>query len=284
MLKPGDMIGLICCSNGKRPSERQLIERLVVCLEQEFQLQVRLATTIYQKNSTIFSGTAQERGKALMALYNDPEIKMIFDLSGGEVANEVLPYLDYTSIKYAKKPFVGYSDLTVMLNAIYAQTDGVGYNFQLLTILEGQKQKEQFRKAFINKHSLFFLRYEWLTPPVSFSKPVIGGNIRCFLKLAGTPYCPNAAGRVLLLEARGGKIEQMAAYFAQLKQIGILEACSAILLGQFTTIEAENQTEELKKLVLSYSRRHHFAVLKTNQIGHSSDSLPFPIGTPVTFS
>ncbi len=76
----------------------------------------------------------------------------------------------------------------------------------------------------------------------------------------------------------------MAAYFAQLEQIGILEACSAILLGQFTTIEAENQTEELKKLVLSYSRRHHFAVLKTNQIGHSSDSLPFPIGTPVTFS
>ncbi|WP_313469744.1 LD-carboxypeptidase, partial [Carnobacterium sp.] len=142
------------------------------------------ASTIYQKNSTIFSGTAQERGKALMTLYNDSEIKMIFDLSGGEVANEVLPYLDYTSIKYAKKTFVGYSDLTVMLNAIYAQTDCVGYNFQLLTILEGQKQKEQFRKAFIDEQPLFFLRYEWLTPPVSFSKPVIGGNIRCFLKLA----------------------------------------------------------------------------------------------------
>lgn len=33
-----------------------------------------------------------------MSFYRDPEVQAILDLSGGDLANELLPYLDYEVI------------------------------------------------------------------------------------------------------------------------------------------------------------------------------------------
>ena len=71
-----------------------------------------------------------------MKFYNDNEIKAIFDLSGGDLCNEVIRHLDFSQIKKANKPFFGYSDLTVILNALYSKTNKVNYNYQLRNLLE----------------------------------------------------------------------------------------------------------------------------------------------------
>ena len=51
---------------------------------------------------------------------------------------------------------------------------------------------------------------------------VVGGNLRCLLKLAGTPYWPDMRDKILLLEAYGGKIPQMVTALSQLSQLGVL--------------------------------------------------------------
>ena len=76
----------------------------------------------FYERYNVFSGTAKERAKILMDAYQDPDIVGIFDLSGGDLANEILDFLDYEAIAKARKPFWGYSDLTCLLNAIYART------------------------------------------------------------------------------------------------------------------------------------------------------------------
>lgn len=53
-----------------------------------------------------------------MELYTDNRIKAIFDISGGDMCNELLDKLDYNIIKENNKPFFGYSDLTAIINAI----------------------------------------------------------------------------------------------------------------------------------------------------------------------
>ena len=58
---------------------------------------------------------------------------------------------------------------------------------------------------------------------------VVGGNIRCFLKLAGTRYFPALDNKVLLLEAHGGEVPQMTTYLSQLKQIGAFENANGII-------------------------------------------------------
>ena len=120
MFKAGDKIGIVCCSNGQKPSYAQKISHLETTLT-EVGLQPVFSNYIYEKGS-VFSGIERERADALMEFYRDDEIKGIFDISGGDVANGILPYLDYSIIAGSSKLFWGYSDLTTVINAIYAKT------------------------------------------------------------------------------------------------------------------------------------------------------------------
>ncbi|WP_414840295.1 LD-carboxypeptidase [Carnobacterium sp. TMP28] len=283
MLHAGDKIGLICCSDGKKLEERPQIEKLIQLLKNEYDLETVLAPTIYQENETIFSGTPKKRAEALMSLYKDQSVKMIFDLSGGDSANGILTFLDYEQIKLSNKAFVGYSDLTVVLNAIFTKTHSIGYNYQLLHLLKNDVQKNFFKRFFMSYPLSDALTYKWITEPKSIETVVIGGNIRCLLKLAGTSYWPIVSDITLLLEARGGEIEQISCYLDQLEQTGLLQSCTAVLLGQFTMIEKNNQETALITLVQSFAKKHGFSIIKTEQIGHSTESIPFPIGQLIKF-
>ena len=121
MFKCGDKIGIVCCSNGQKAAYAEKIKRLENTLT-DIGLQPVFSDYIYEKES-IFSATVQERASALMNFYKDDEIKGIFDISGGDVANGILPYLDYDVIAKSSKLFWGYSDLTTVINAIYKKQE-----------------------------------------------------------------------------------------------------------------------------------------------------------------
>lgn len=48
---------------------------------------------------------------------------------------------------------------------------------------------------------------------------VVGGNIRCFLKLAGTEYTPDLTDKILLLENYSETAARMETYLCQLEQL-----------------------------------------------------------------
>ena len=56
-----------------------------------------------------------------------------------------------------------------------------------------------------------------------------GGNLRCFLKLAGTPYFPDLTGKILFLESLGGGPELLASLLSQLGQLGVFQKISGLL-------------------------------------------------------
>ena len=121
LLKNGDYIGIVACSNGQPLSNNAKIENLLLQLE-SLDLTPICSKYIYEINSP-FNGSAEAKGEIFMDLYKNDKIKAIFDISGGDLANEVLDYLDYKYIAETPKPFFGYSDLTTVLNAIYSQTN-----------------------------------------------------------------------------------------------------------------------------------------------------------------
>lgn len=89
---------------GKKEDEKDL-KRLKQVLEKEFGLQVIFAKTIFQTNGSPFSGIPEERATELMKLYQNVDVKMIFDISGGDAANQVLPYLNFDIIKKSSQAF-----------------------------------------------------------------------------------------------------------------------------------------------------------------------------------
>lgn len=106
---------------------------------------------------------------------------------------------------------------------------------------------------------------------------VVGGNIRCLLKLAGTPYWPDMRGKLLLLESYGGTVAQMVTYLNQFMQIGVFGQIQGIILGTFTKMEKEGCIPEIVDLVKQYAGGG-LPIVKTDEIGHGVDSKGIIIG------
>jgi muramoyltetrapeptide carboxypeptidase LdcA involved in peptidoglycan recycling len=69
-----------------------------------------------------FRETVLLRCREIHNAFRDPEVKAIICTIGGFSANELLPHLDYDLIKANPKIFCGYSDITLLHQAIFTQT------------------------------------------------------------------------------------------------------------------------------------------------------------------
>lgn len=275
-LNPGDKAGIVCCSNGwKREKNKQI--RL-----QEALLKIPLTPVFspyIMERDSVESGSPMERGQALMDFYRDDSIRAIFDISGGDIANGILPYLDYDVIAGSDKLFWGYSDLTTVINAIYTKTGKASVLYQICNLLyeHGEEQQKHVRDTiFGNGEALFTFPYEFLQGQ-GMEGVVVGGNVRCFLKLAGTFYFPDLQDKILLLESLGGTAAQMLTYFSQLQQLGVFERVRGILLGTFTQMEQELCRPDVWTLLQRFIGTT-LPVAKTAYIGHGTDARAIMVG------
>ena len=281
-MQQNDKIAIVCCSNGQAVTYQENISCLQDTLTQIGLIPV-MGEYIYQKES-VFSGSAEERAESLMRFYRDDEIKAIFDISGGDIANEILPYLDFDVIAESEKLFWGYSDLTTIINAIYAKTgkESVLYQVRNLIYDDAENQISNFRNTVMNQtDDLFELKYSFAQQE-EMQGSVVGGNIRCLLKLAGTEYWPDMRGKILLLESYGGRVPQMVTYLNQLSQMGVFQKISGVLLGTFTEMEKEGCTPSMVELVKRYAGTD-IPIACTNEIGHGTNSKGIVIGRNYRF-
>lgn len=283
-LNKGDKIGIISCSNGLSIKNKKIIDELKLNLK-NLDIEMVEGDTLYAKEYNLFSGTGEEKARALEKLLLDKDIKMIFDISGGDLANEVLDFLDFNLIKENPKPFFGYSDLTVLLNAIYSQCHITTYNYQLRNLIGKfkEEQMQNFKASFIEgKEDIFNLDYEWINGS-HLEGIVVGGNIRCLLKLAGTKYMPDFKDKILFLESFSGNSAKMVTYITQYKNLGVFNEVKGIILGEFTEMERENLKPDILEILKRVIGEINIPILKTSDLGHGADAKCIPIGKYLIF-
>ena len=177
----------------------------------------------------------------------------------------------------------GYSDVTALINAIYTKTGKISSLYQVMHII--LENKEDFMD-FVDGFDDSFAQ-----PDVEFLSGdcmrgiLVGGNIRCFLKLAGTEYFPNLEGKILALESFHAKSDQVMSMFTQLGLMGAFTKCSGILLGEFTKLksefkESEGDSNAVKPFLLELIKKFNpdIPVAYTEAIGHNINIKPVQIG------
>ena len=273
-------VGIVCCSNGQKVAYAEKIKQLENTLL-DMGIEPVFSDFIYEKEN-VFCGTAQERASALMDFYIDDEIVEIFDISGGDAANGVLPYLDYEVIANSKKRFWGYSDLTTIANAIYTKTGRSSILYQIRNLIYEYREQQiaDFRNTFLEGgNELFQITYDFIQG-TQMQGIVVGGNIRCFLKLAGTEYMPDLKDKILLLESYGGDVAKMETYLCQLQQLGAFDKVAGILLGTFSEMEEKGYEPDIKTLVKRIVGKD-LPIAITRDIGHGTDAKAIVIGEEV---
>ena len=270
-------IGIVCCSNGQKITYVEKIKALENTLL-DMGIEPVFSEFIYEKEN-IFCGTAKERAMALMDFYRDEEIAEICDISGGDVANGVLSYLDYDLITKSSKRFWGYSDLATIINAIYAKTGRPSVLYQIRNLICDSKEQQvvDFRNTLLEGgNDLFQIQYHFIQG-THMQGIVVGGNIRCFLKLAGTEYMPDLQDKILLLESYGGDVAKMETYLCQLQQLGAFDKVAGILLGSFSEMEENGYEPTIETLVQRIVGKN-LPIAVTRDIGHRTDAKAILIG------
>lgn len=266
---------LVACSDPMLLYQQDDIEQLKMLLIKEG-FEVEISPYLFENFENL---SVKNKADDLMGYFRDPDMKIIFDVSGGDIANSVLQELDYDAIRESRATFCGYSDLTTVLNAIYTKTGRETINFQVRNLLYDDTEVERiyFREHVLPGNvSAEDLDCQFLRGDAMRGR-VLGGNIRCFLKLAGTPFWPDLSGAILLLEACSGGVTKMTTYLHQLKQMGVFDRVSGILLGTFSEMEKKQLTPTMEELVQSIVPTT-LPIAATRYIGHETDARAIVIG------
>ncbi|MCD9020817.1 S66 peptidase family protein [Cohnella silvisoli] len=247
-LQQGDTVGIVTLGS---PLDADVINRRIAYL-QSMGLKVIAGKYVYAQNGYL-AGTDQERAEDLMNMFADERVKMILPSRGGVGVEGILPYLDYDYIRGHPKIVSGYSDITVLLNALTQFSGIVTLHSLLLIDFRPGTPPYNFEQFFTATSSVVVPRPLNNPPekplsgkvPGSASGPIVGGNLTSLVGSLGTPFEIDTTGKILLLEETHEPVNTVYRYVEQLKLAGKFNDCSGILLGECTNcMDAYGQTYE----------------------------------------
>ena len=186
------------------------------------------------------SGSPEIRAAAIQNAWRDKSIAGVIGVRGGYGSAQVLPLLDRAEAVRARKPFIGYSDLTAVLTFLTAGEGLIAFHGPMLAGRLGRGASGYDRASFLNA----LCRREpmgELAPPAlesirggEASGVLLGGTLTQLLASLGTPFAFDPPqGHVLFLDEVGERPYRLDRMVTQLRQAGLLARAAAVVIGEF---------------------------------------------------
>ena len=296
-----DEIRVIAPSCSKRPKGRKLSYARAQKRLEALGYTVSFGGSI-AKVFHLDTARAEDRAADFNAAIADANVKAVLAMHGGWAANDILPLIDWQLVKDNPKPLIGYSDITVLLNAVYAKTGCpafLGPNFDTL----GRRQLWQYGLENLDRMLRQDLPYSprksrfWMTrgdKRLHRAKPwqvlqagqaegvLVGGNLGTFYLLQGTPYQPRFDQPFILLaedDDEAGKFtaREFARRLESILQLpGVRQNLRGVIIGRFQPSAKVRD----KDLVAIIAAKHlgNIPVIARVDFGHTYPMLTLPIG------
>ena len=199
-----------------------------------------------------------------------------------------MPYLNWQSIEANPKIFLGISDITVLLNAIYHKTELITFHGNDVMWGFGRKPTEYDKQEFVMR--LMDAGIGNITPHGERRTVrggaaegfLLGGNLHCLLKLAGTPYFPDFTGAILFVEAIDITLEGCDYLFQQLKQMGVFDKISGAIVGYIDGLQTDSKAMlQMEDVLFRVTAEYDFPISKVNEFGHNCPNTVLPVGGKV---
>jgi muramoyltetrapeptide carboxypeptidase len=185
------------------------------------------------------AGPAGLRAAAIRDALIDPSIGGIIGVRGGYGSAQLLPLLDRDEIRSARKPFIGYSDLTAVLNYFTTGCDLVAFHGPMLAGRLGRGAAGYDRDSFMNAVCRREPLGELTAPAVETIRageaagPLFGGTLTQLVASMGTPFAFSPPqGHVLFIDEVGERPYRLDRMVTQLRQSGVLARAIAVVVGE----------------------------------------------------
>jgi muramoyltetrapeptide carboxypeptidase len=275
-LKAGDTLGIAAPAS---PFDRQSFDAGVRVLE-AMGFSLAVSEDIYKKNGYL-AGSDHCRADLLSRLFADPEIDGIICARGGYGAMRILPMLDAHAIACHPKVFVGFSDITALLDFLARRCQMVAFHGPTVTTLGNADPltREHFRLALTNPAplSLSAVRTRVIQPGRATGR-FLCGNLTLFSHLTGTPFQPDFHGSILLLEDQGEAPYRIDRMLTQMLLAGCFHGLAGLALGAFTHC---GSTEEIHRIIAERMGGLDIPILAGFEVGHEGVNMTLPVGLRV---
>ncbi len=236
-LKAGDTIGIVTLGSPLNPT---VINEGIATLE-NMGFSVLVGNHVYDSVGFL-AGTPEQRAADLMMMFENEAVSCILPTRGGVGVAGILPFLDFSVISNNPKIISGYSDITVLLNALYEYSDLITFQSLLLLDFNLRTPAYNFNQYFAAT-SAISAPWQINNPPGmplvtkvpgEVTGPIVGGNLTSFVGTLGTSFEINTQGKILCLEETHEPINTVYRYLSHLKLAGKFDDCIGILMGECT--------------------------------------------------
>lgn len=227
------------------------------------------------------AGDDARRAGELMALVEDPRVDAIVCARGGYGCCRILEALDAAVVRAARKPLVGYSDVTALLLWQRRAAGLVGFHGPMLE--HGAGLAREALESLVGELTGTAARPTVLRGVGrgggSGEGPLVGGNLVLVTASLGTRWELNARGAVLLIEEVGEFPYRIDRMLQQLRGAGKLEQLVGVGVGDLSTCVDERFPEPDAEQVIEEIVAPLGVPLVTGlPIGHLKANRTWPVG------
>lgn len=275
-LNLGDTIGVFAPSSYV---EKDDIEKSKAVLE-ERGYKVFIHPQTYERENQS-AGTHLQKSLAFQGLWQRQDIKAIWAAGGGNRSLHLLDTINFEKLKSKPKILIGFSDVTALLNAVYARTGITTFHAQVFKNVHKYEQLDDLLSLLGGK-----------TPSVPFGKEIkilhkgkaqghlVGGNLSLFQYLPQTLPNEFFKDSILFLEDCSEELSKLDRMFLHLKRLGVLAQIKGLALGQFSDMQETGRPfgYSLEGLVKEHTEGLDIPVVMNLPFGHTSPFYPLPVG------
>lgn len=274
-LKKGDTIGFIApadkASHNTTDGAAESFRRLGY--------NVKYAKNLFSTTNT-YAGSIEERAEDFNSMISDPEVKMII-FTGGEVCNEILPYIDYENIKRNPKIILSYSDSTTLLNAVNYMTGLVTFYGSSPRFFKGTPSDYtvlNLKKRIETLDTEYVKNSEWrVITPGKASGILTGGYLMNYASLLGLEWFEKMPDEdyILFIEdhEKFSSPCVVSKWFSTLEHRGAFKRAKGLIFGHYSLDEYPVIDEILARL----GNRYGIPVVRTEDFGHGENGAILPI-------
>ncbi len=278
----GSHIRVIAPSCSGKTIETEKLERAKNVLERSG-FKVSFGRNLFEYNS-LQSSSIEQRLEDLHSAFHDPQIDGVMAVRGGYNANDLLNYIDWRLIRSKPKAYCGFSDNTVLENAILAKTGLItfsGPNFSTFGKRDGLKYTlGHFLNMASDHKSLEYQEQCNVINPGNAEGVIIGGNLCSLNLLQGTEFMPRLENSVIFLEDDFISEYDWWEFCRNLQSLINLpdfHLVKGLIIGKFDP-KSNLPLKRIREIIKSKPALSNIPVLSGVNFGHIPQMLTFPIG------
>jgi len=237
----------------------------------------------------LFAAPDEVRRRELEEMFARRDVNAVFSARGGVGCSRLLANLDTALIARARKPFLGYSDVTVLQWLLCKRHEFVSFSGPLAVEWSDGVSPAARQRAL---HTLSGeVNGDLLA---GFSRDGIRtlcggkargrlwpGNLTMITTLLGTPYLPDLAGAVLLVEDVNEPPHRVDRLLFHLRNAGALDQVAALLAGELEFGEEDELKGSVTRSLLDAVRGREIPLALGLPYGHGPERMTLPVGALV---